>query len=123
MGGRLIRERFWDAAENEKKIEAIIADKDTPKDIVHMMKNFFLTYFTKRFFFLLPAHCWSDPLVEPLFSTIDSSNSSEVPKISSRFGTFADGMCSCTNDIRCRPSLDGKISYDKDYIVLVSYIG
>jgi len=52
--GRLIAERFWDAAENEKKIEAIIADKDTPKDIVHMMKNFFLTYFTKRFFFFFP---------------------------------------------------------------------
>jgi len=52
--GRLIAERFWNAAENKERIKAIIADEETPKDIVHMMKTFFLSYFTKRFIFFFP---------------------------------------------------------------------
>jgi len=52
--GRLIANKFWNASENEEKIRAIIEDEETPKYMVHMMKNFILTYFTKRFFFFFP---------------------------------------------------------------------
>jgi len=52
--GRLISEKFWNAAENQEKMKAIIANEEAPKDVVHMMKTFFLSYFTNRFLFFFP---------------------------------------------------------------------
>lgn len=52
--GRLIRERFWNAKYNEEKLKVLLANEETPKNIVHMIKTFFLSYFTKRFLFFFP---------------------------------------------------------------------
>jgi hypothetical protein len=52
--GRLIVGRFWNAKRNEEIFEAIIADEDTPKALVHFIKDHFLSYFTKRFVVFFP---------------------------------------------------------------------
>ena len=52
--GPRISDRFWNAKENEERLKVIIADEESPKDNVHMIKNFVLSYYTKRFLFFYP---------------------------------------------------------------------
>jgi len=52
--GRLIGENFWNATHNEERLNAIVANEETSKEIVHMIKTFFLSYFKKRFLLFFP---------------------------------------------------------------------
>lgn len=52
--GPRIGSRFWDATHNEENLKAVIASEETPKELVHMAKTFFLSYFTKRFILFFP---------------------------------------------------------------------
>lgn len=51
---RLIAGRFWDAKHNEENLEAVIANEDSPKALVHLIKEFFLSYYTTRFVVFCP---------------------------------------------------------------------
>jgi len=51
---RLIAGRFWDAKHNEENLEAVIANEDSPKALVHVIKEFFLSYYTTRFVVFCP---------------------------------------------------------------------
>lgn len=52
--GRLINDHFWNAKQNEEKLLVFIADERSPKNMVHLVKTFVLTYFTKRFSMFFP---------------------------------------------------------------------
>lgn len=52
--GRLIGGRFWNAKLNEKTFEVIVSDEMTPKTAVQLIKAYFLSYYTKRFFVFFP---------------------------------------------------------------------
>jgi len=52
--GRLIGGKFWDAKKNSAEMEALIADENTPKDMVGMIKNFVLSYYNERFIWFFP---------------------------------------------------------------------
>lgn len=52
--GRLIGGRFWDAKSNSDLYEAMMADEQTPKNAVAMIKNFVLSYYNERFIWYFP---------------------------------------------------------------------
>jgi len=52
--GPRISQKFWNAAENQERMKAMISDEETPKEDIHMIKTFVLSYFTKRFLFFFP---------------------------------------------------------------------
>lgn len=52
--GRLIGGRFWDAKSNSEQGEALISDEKTPKDLVSLIKTFFLSYYNERFICFFP---------------------------------------------------------------------
>lgn len=52
--GRLVMNRFWNAKFNVEEIEVLISTEKIPKDMVHFVKKFVLSYFTKRYVMFFP---------------------------------------------------------------------
>lgn len=51
---RLISGRFWNAKLNTENLETLIESDKTPEGIVQFVKNFFLSYYNKRFVVFFP---------------------------------------------------------------------
>lgn len=52
--GRYIVEGFWNAKRSQEKVEALIADENSPEQMVHFMKTYVLSYFTNRYVVFFP---------------------------------------------------------------------
>lgn len=52
--GKLVVNRFWNAKLNVEKLEVMISSGEIPKDMVHFVKHYVLSYFTKRYVMFFP---------------------------------------------------------------------